>query len=139
MAALYADENFPRQGVLALRALGHDVLTAAEAGNAGQGIPDEEVLVFATRVARAVLTINRRDFIRLHDRCHHCRRQQGEHAADGQCLSEPARFERTPHAGIIVCTQDEDVQAQAGRIHDAIVAVSSLGGQLLRVNRLPSR
>ncbi|HEX2570380.1 MAG TPA: DUF5615 family PIN-like protein [Polyangia bacterium] len=113
MAALYADENFPRQGVLALRALGHDVLTAGEAGNAGQGIPDEEVLAFATRAGRAVLTINRRDFIRLHE-----------------------RFERMPHEGIIVCTQDGDVEAQARRIHEAIAAAGSLSGRLLRVNRL---
>ncbi len=35
MTHLYSDENFPRQVVEALRALGHDVLTALEAGNAG--------------------------------------------------------------------------------------------------------
>ena len=52
----------------ALRALGHDVLTTQEAGNAGQTIPDHDVLDFATRDGRAVLTLNRRDFIRLHKR-----------------------------------------------------------------------
>ena len=35
MARLYANENFPYQVVIALRALGHDVLTVQEAGNAG--------------------------------------------------------------------------------------------------------
>ncbi len=44
MARLYADENFPYPTVEALRRLGHDVLTAGEAGQAGLGIADEEVL-----------------------------------------------------------------------------------------------
>lgn len=114
MAAFYANENFPRQAVAALRALGHDVLTTAESGNAGRGIPDEDVLRFATGSGRAVLTLNRRDFIRLHGKA-------------------PA------HAGIIVCTQDVDCAGQAQRIHDAILTVASLSGQLLRVNRPPSR
>ncbi len=34
MARLYANENFPRQVVIILRDLGHDVLTVQEAGNA---------------------------------------------------------------------------------------------------------
>ena len=110
MASLYANENFPRQVVLALRSLGHDVLTTFEAGNAGQAIPDENVLAFAVRSGRAVLTINRRDFIRLHA--------------------------KTPsHAGIIVCTQDPDPSGQAQRIHQSMSALPSLAGQLLRVNR----
>lgn len=40
----YANENFPMPVVERLRELGHDVLTARDAGNAGQGIPDEDVL-----------------------------------------------------------------------------------------------
>jgi hypothetical protein len=47
-ASLYADENVPRAVVAALRRLGDDVLTCHEAGNACKGIPDEEVLRFAT-------------------------------------------------------------------------------------------
>jgi hypothetical protein len=39
MARLYADEQFPREAVLALRNLGHDVLTVQEAGKANQKIP----------------------------------------------------------------------------------------------------
>lgn len=64
MARLYANENFPLKVVQQLRALGHDVLTVAEAGNAGQRIPDHEVLAYAVKSGRAILTINRRDFIR---------------------------------------------------------------------------
>lgn len=87
MAQLYANENFPRQVVEILRQFGHDVLTVQEADNAGQGISDEDVLAFATRHRRAAITINRRDFIRLH-------------------AAQPN------HNGIIVCTQDSDTRAQ---------------------------
>jgi hypothetical protein len=38
LACLYADENFPFPAVEALRRLGHDVLTAREAGQAGSGV-----------------------------------------------------------------------------------------------------
>lgn len=112
MARFYANENFPRQGVEALRALGHDVLTTHDAGRSGQAISDTDVLAFAATSGRAVLTLNRRDFIRLH-------RISAE------------------HAGIVVCTQDGDVAAQARRIDDAVRQVGELAGQLLRVNRAP--
>ncbi|MEM8501548.1 MAG: DUF5615 family PIN-like protein [Cyanobacteria bacterium P01_D01_bin.1] len=36
------------------------------AGNANKKISDEDVLAFATQQEKAVLTLNRRDFIRLH-------------------------------------------------------------------------
>jgi hypothetical protein len=110
MASFYANENFPRRAVEALRALGHDVLTTQEAGNAGQAIPDHEVLDFATRAGRAVLTLNRRDFIRLHKR-------------------------GIAHAGIVACTEDTDTAAQAARVHDAVTSLPALAGQLVRVNQ----
>ncbi|XXX73188.1 DUF5615 family PIN-like protein [Sorangium sp. So ce134] len=112
MASFYANENFPRQVAQGLRALGHDVLTTQEAGNAGQAIPDEMVLEFATRSSRAVLTLNRRDFIRLHRRS-------------------------AEHAGIVVCTEDPDTEGQTARIHEAVASLPSLVGQLIRVNRPP--
>lgn len=59
MARFYADEQFPFPVVEFLRSLGHDVLTVREAGNAGQRIPDDEVLAFAIERERAILTINR--------------------------------------------------------------------------------
>ncbi|WP_160315350.1 DUF5615 family PIN-like protein [Limnoraphis robusta] len=55
MTRLYADEQFPRQVIENLRALGHDILTVQEAGN--NGLPDEDVLAFATQENRAVLTL----------------------------------------------------------------------------------
>ena len=66
MVDLYADEQFPIRAIEHLRNLNHDVLTVQEAGNANQSIPDEQVLKYATQLERAVLTLNRRDFIRLH-------------------------------------------------------------------------
>ncbi len=110
MARLYANENFPREVVEALRALGHDVLTIQETGQGGQAMTDEEVLSAATGENRAVVTLERRDFIRLH-------------------RSHPK------HAGIIVCTQDADAAGQAGRIHEDIVSFSVLKGELVRVYR----
>ena len=68
MAQLYADEDFSSPVVQRLRQLGHDILTAHEAGQAGQGIEDEAVIAFATKAGRGVLTFNRRHFIRLHSR-----------------------------------------------------------------------
>lgn len=110
MARLYADENFPLPVVEELRRLGHDVLTIHEAGQARQAIPDETVLAFACTDHRAVLTLNRKHFIRLH-------------------LAQPE------HAGIIVCTFDPDFRGQAERIHVAIEPETQLSGQLIRVNR----
>jgi hypothetical protein len=52
MATLYADEDFSYPVVQRLQQLGHDVLTAQEAGQAGQGITDNAVLAFATTAGR---------------------------------------------------------------------------------------
>lgn len=112
MARLYSNENLPLQVVDQLRALGHDVLTSLEAGNANRRVPDLEVLEFAANEARTLVTQNRLHFIRLH------------------------RSGAVPHHGIIVCTFDPDFAGQAGRIHAAISSSSILKGQLIRVNRL---
>jgi predicted nuclease of predicted toxin-antitoxin system len=112
MASLYANENFPLRVVQELRVLGHDVLTSSEAGRANQRVPDEEVLHFATEEKRAVLTLNRLDFFRLH------RSTQGL------------------HEGIIACTRDDANPVEfAHRIHAAIQAMASLQGLLIRVVR----
>jgi predicted nuclease of predicted toxin-antitoxin system len=110
MAQIYANENFPLQVVEVLRQLGHDVLTVREAGQDNQRIEDAVVLAFAVAQGRAILTINRRDFKQLH-------RQQPN------------------HRGIIVCTEDTDVEGQAQRIHGAIATLATLDGALVRVNR----
>jgi predicted nuclease of predicted toxin-antitoxin system len=66
MARIYANENFPLPVVEALRDAGHDVVTVAETGKAEQSWPDKDVLDFAVNDDRALLTLNRRHFIRLH-------------------------------------------------------------------------
>ena len=85
MARLYADEHYPYPVVEFLRALGHDVLTVQEADKANQRIPDPDVLAFATTENRAVLTQNRKDFIRLH-------RIQPDHAGIIACTNDMLRI-----------------------------------------------
>ncbi|QUV84506.1 DUF5615 family PIN-like protein [Chloracidobacterium aggregatum] len=110
MARLYANENFPLPAVEALRRLGHDVLTSYESGRAGQAIPDEEVLAFAVAEARILITLNRKHFVRLHQRY-------------------------VDHTGIIVCTVDPDFKALAQRVHAALMTQHQMAGQLVRINR----
>jgi Domain of unknown function (DUF5615) len=110
VAAFYADENFPVGAVEPLRRLGHDVLTALDAGQANRAIPDVEVIEFATKLGRAVLTLNRWQFIGLHSR-------------------------RPQHAGIVVCTQDPDVDRLAAAVDGVVRHAGSLSGRLLRVVR----
>jgi hypothetical protein len=110
LARLYADENFPYPAVEALRRLGHDVLTAAEAGQAGLGTPDEDVLAFAHADGRAVLTHNRKHFRNLH--------KAG-----------------IPHSGVVLCTEDLDFDSLAARIDLAVPSTRNITGQLIRVIR----
>lgn len=63
MARFYSNENFPLLSVHKLRELGHDVITALDAGNANQRLSDESVLAYAKSENRAVLTINRKHFL----------------------------------------------------------------------------
>jgi predicted nuclease of predicted toxin-antitoxin system len=110
VARLYSDENFPFPVVEILRQLGHDVLTIQQTGKSGEGVEDSEVFAAAIVERRAVVTLNRSDFKRLH------RTNQQHH-------------------GVIICTVDGDFQRQAQRIHDAIKDLASLDGQLIRVYR----
>jgi len=106
MAKMYADEQFPLPSVKILRNLGHDILTVQEAGNVGDSDPD--VLTFAIVSDRAVLTQNRRDFLKLH-------------------RSQP------DHAGIIICSEDRNFVRLAEQVHNAISEESTLSGKLIRV------
>lgn len=110
MASFYTNENFPIRVTQYLREMGHDVLTSHEAGKANQRIPDEEVLAFAAEAGRILLTLNRRDFIDLHNKS-------------------------AQHAGIIVCTQSPDLLQQAEQIHKAVTETGNIKGILMRVNR----
>lgn len=108
--ALYADENFPLRVVEELRRLGIDVLTAYEDGRANQSLTDEMILYRAKELGRAIVTLNRQDFKRLH-------------------------LEVPDHAGIIICTEDPDRLGQAQRIVNSIAATEEMRGRLIRVYR----
>ena len=84
-----------RRVVEALRRMGHDVVTVADAGKAGQALTDKAILQLAGASQRAVVTLNRRHFVQLH-------------------TAEPT------HAGIIVCSLDLDFEGQAARIDQAV-------------------
>lgn len=107
---LYADENFPLRVVEELRRLGHDVVTAFEDGRANQSIPDRALLIRATEIGRALITLNRLHFKRLHR-------------------------EMSNHAGIVICSEDPDRVGQALRISTSIGQASDLKGRLVRVYR----
>jgi predicted nuclease of predicted toxin-antitoxin system len=110
VARLFADENLPFPVVEALRRIGHDVVSVAHAGKAGQSLTDQAILELATADRRAVVTLNRRHFVQLHE-------------------TEPS------HAGIVVCSLDPDFEGQAARIDQAVAAHGSLASRLIRVNR----
>jgi hypothetical protein len=64
--SLYADENFPLRVIEELRKRGFDVLTALEDRRANQAVTDADLLARASELRRTLLTLNRRDFKRLH-------------------------------------------------------------------------
>ena len=84
MLKLYANENFPLETVRVLWNLGYDISTTHERGKSNLSIPDEDVLAFAIAENRAILTVNRKDFMRLHR-------------------------QNPIHSGIIVCTKNDDL------------------------------
>ena len=112
MTDLYTDENFPLRVVEELRRLGIDVLTAFEDGRANQSITDIDILARATELGRAIVTLNRRDFKRLHNQI-------------------------PDHSGIIICTEDPDRLNQAQTIAQSIANAIGLQGKLIRVYRRP--
>jgi hypothetical protein len=111
MARLLADEDFDRNVVEILRdQFKHDVLTVQEAGLGNQCTSDLGVLAQAVSDRRAIVTFNRKDFVKVHT--HH-----------------------RPHHGIIICTRDPDAAALAQRIDAAITDAGDMRDQLLRVVR----
>ena len=116
MPNLYADENFPRPVVERLRELGHVIETVQESGRGNIGFPDPGVFELARSSGRAVLTLNRKDYLRLH-------------------ASQP------DHAGIVVCRQSDspaDFDDLAVLIDEAVRREEPLSGKVVRVVR-PNR
>lgn len=111
MARLYSNENFAIDIVQILRDYGHNVLTSYDAGQANQGIPDPEVLRFATNQNRILITFNRDDFIDLHRSV-------------------------INHSGIIICKDDRDYQGQAKFINDFLQSqTTELRDRLIRIQK----
>ena len=69
MARLLADEQFPVRIQDRLRRLGHDIVSVRsfDTSPSGDGKSDEEVLQIAASENRTVLTLNTKDFKRLHE------------------------------------------------------------------------
>lgn len=105
----YSNENFPIAMVNLLRAEGYDVLTSYEAGQANQGIPDNVVLQYATKIGRILITENRQDSIDLH-----------------RTISN--------HAGLIIFKSDRDYAGKVKAIIDFLNEDAlTLENRLLRV------
>ena len=111
MFRFYANENLAAELVNELRRLGYDVLTSREAGNANQGVPDNEVLSTAAVDGRCVVTFNRDDFLALH--------RQG-----------------MEHGGIVVCKDDPDRIGLAKVLHEYLLTQQSLHNRLIRVLKI---
>ncbi len=107
---LLADENFAFPVVKILRDLGYDIITLSDIGLSNQEFPDDLVLSKATELNRAIITFNRKDFIKLH------------------------RI-NDKHAGIIIATYDSDFQALAERILFSIKGKTDLYGELIRITK----
>lgn len=113
MAQFLADENIPFPVVELLRLYGHEVQTILQLNLAGQAVPDDQVLALATSLECCLLTLNRKDFIKLHN-------------------------QQPNHGGILICTVDTNFTTLADRIHSCLTqAGQTLAGQLLRVQRPP--
>ena len=111
MVRLLAAANLPFPVIDQLRRYGYDVMTLLDMNLAGQAIPDDEVLALATSLNRCIITLNRKDFIKLHS-------------------------QHPNHAGIMVCTVDSNFMALTDRIHTCLSQVGvSTAEQLLRVQR----
>ena len=108
MFRLYANENLAAKLIEALQQFGYDVLTSYEAGNANQGIPDEQVLATATADRRCVITFNRDDFVALH--------RAG-----------------VEHEGIVVCKDDPERKVLAEVLHNYLTGQRTLQNRLIRV------
>jgi len=106
----YSNENFALEMVKMIRRLNHTVITSYDAGQANRGIPDREVLNYATSNNLAVITFNRDDFIELHK-------------------------SNIQHSGIVICKADRDYQGQVNFLHQYLQSQNSLVDRLIRIKK----
>lgn len=110
MFEFYSNENFPQPIIEQLRDFGYDILTSYGAGQANQGIPDDRVLAFAINANRIIITLNRKDFLKLYQK-------------------------NNQHLGIIICKADIDYQGQAAILHDYLQSQTDLRNRLIRIKK----
>jgi predicted nuclease of predicted toxin-antitoxin system len=111
MTKFYSNENLPLALVEALRDFGYNVLTSYDAGQANQGVPDDEVLAYAIAQNRSVITLNRDDFLALHN-------------------------SGVNHQGIVICKDDRDYLGQAEVLHAYLKnKTQALQNRLIRVQK----
>jgi hypothetical protein len=108
--SFYSNENFALDMVKILRQLKHTVITSYDAGQANQGISDDEVINYATQNNLAVITFNRDDFIELHNN-------------------------GIQHSGIVICKTDRDYQGQINFFHKYLQTQNSLLNRLIRIKK----
>lgn len=106
----YSNENFPQPMVRKLREKGYDILTSLEAGQANQGIPDESVLQFAIESNLIIITLNRDDFIKLHQ-------------------------QNNQHNGIVICKADRDYEGQIEALYEYLQTQTTLKNRLIRIKK----
>jgi predicted nuclease of predicted toxin-antitoxin system len=111
MFKLYSNENFRQNLVEELRNFGYDVLTSRDAGQANKGIPDDELLQYAVKLNRCVITYNRKDFKKIHKETH-CHKG---------------------HKGIILCKENFDDKTYAKIIHSHLMEYNILDNQLISI------
>lgn len=110
MHLLIADEDFDQRVVRLLLAAGYDIITLQQLGLAGRAVPDDQILAVAITLERAILTFNRKHFIKLHK-------------------------QSPKHFGIIICTRNPDYNQLWRNILDQLTNINSLHGKLIRVYR----
>lgn len=106
----YSNENFPLPMVRKLREKGYDILTSLEADQANQGIPDEYVLKFAVECNLTIITLNRDNFIKLHQ-------------------------ENKQHSGIVICKADRDYAGQIETLDQYLQTQTTLKNRLIRIKK----
>ncbi len=118
---LLLDEHMHVRVAHALSAKGHDVLIARRLSDnkCGDGIDDDAVLREAAKAKRAVVTLNRTDFIRLHQ-------------------------EQRGHHGILICRgiqapRARDAHEELAKLLDQFLrAAGALAGQLFVMRKTPT-
>lgn len=114
MLKIYADECFPVEVSLRLRAIGYDIRTCQEEKQDRKGISDENVMQYAIQRQRAVITCNMSDFKHLHKKF---------------------TKEKKQHFGIIACTENLNVNDFVARINSALQGQTSLENTLICIYR----